>query len=251
MIRADLPGLRLRRIRLELAAALEAAPAPAPHDLVRAATWRLDSGQADDPERLLAAARAARAVSLDVAERLARRAHETQRSLPATVLLAEILTHRGRGDEAAALTSGLPPESLSVEQREALTYIAAVAQGLLTGDTAGGANLVAELAGGDPLAGQYLHAAHSAMLAFDARLPQALELGLPIVLDPAAAPETRTLAAVAPSRQVLARSHRRRRAPRRPRAPGHVGPGGAPGTALRRVGHRADRDLRSARRRRP
>ena len=42
---------------------------PSPHDLVRAALWRLDSGQTDEPERLLAAARAARTLSLDTAER--------------------------------------------------------------------------------------------------------------------------------------------------------------------------------------
>ena len=75
MLRADLPVLRLRRLRLALAGALETAQ-PRPHDLVRAASWRLDSGQADDPARLLAAASAARGISLDTAERLARHAHE-------------------------------------------------------------------------------------------------------------------------------------------------------------------------------
>ena len=43
------------------------------------------------PARLAASA-------CETAERLARHAHETQRSLPATLLLAEILTHTGRGD---------------------------------------------------------------------------------------------------------------------------------------------------------
>ena len=112
VLRADLPVLRLRRLRLALAGALETAGQPGPHDLVRAASWRLDSGQGDDPQRLLAAARAARGISLETAERLARHAHETHRSLPATLLLAEILTHTGRGDDAAALLAGLPPDSL-------------------------------------------------------------------------------------------------------------------------------------------
>jgi DNA-binding CsgD family transcriptional regulator len=62
VLRAGLPVLRLRRLRLALAGALEAAWQPGPHDLVRAASWRLDSGQGDDPQRLLAAARAARGI---------------------------------------------------------------------------------------------------------------------------------------------------------------------------------------------
>jgi hypothetical protein len=78
VLRADTPALRLLRLRLALATGLEAAQHPAPHDLVRAALWRLECGRVDEPERLLAAARAARGFSLDTAERLARQAHETE-----------------------------------------------------------------------------------------------------------------------------------------------------------------------------
>jgi DNA-binding CsgD family transcriptional regulator len=196
VLRADMPTLRLRRLRLALAEALETFTHAGPHDLVRAATWRLDSGQADDPDRLLAAARAARAVSLDTAERLARHAHQTHRSLSATLLLAEILTHTGRPGEAAELLGGLPPEALSPSDREALTYCAAIGQGLLTGDTGGGAELVAGLVAGDPAASQYLHAAHAALLSFDARLQDGLDLGMPIMTDASVAAEARTLAAL-------------------------------------------------------
>jgi DNA-binding CsgD family transcriptional regulator len=197
VLRADMPALRLRRLRLALARALETAANPTPHDLVRAATWRLDSGQADDPQRLLAAARAARGISLSTAERLARQAHETHRSLPATLLLAEILTHTGRGDEAAGLLAGLPPGSLSPSDREALTYCAAVGQGLRVGDTSGGAALVAALTRGDPAASSYLHALHATMLSFDARLHEGLAIGLPIMTDPGLPPQTRTVAGLA------------------------------------------------------
>jgi DNA-binding CsgD family transcriptional regulator len=197
VLRADMPGLRLRRLRLALAHALETAEHPSPHDLVRAATWRLDSGQADDPERLMAAARAARGISLETAERLARHAHQTHRSLPATLLLAEILTHTGRGGEAAALLAELPPAALTASDREALVYSAAVGQGLMSGDTSGGTELVAALATGDPAASRYLHALHAAMLAFDARLQEGLAIGLPIMTDPHLSPETRTVAALA------------------------------------------------------
>ena len=197
VLRADLPVLRLRRLQLALANALETAEHPSPHDLVRAASWRLDSGQADDPQRLLAAARAARGISLATAERLARHAHQTHRSLPATLLLAEILTHTGRREDAAAILGELPPDSLTPSDREALTYCAAVGQGLMTGDTSGGAELVAALATGDPAASSYLHALHASMLTFDARLRDGLAIGLPIMTDEAQSPQTRTMAALA------------------------------------------------------
>lgn len=197
VLRADMPALRLRRLRLALARALEGAVNPSAHDLVRAATWRLDSDQADDPQRLLAAARAARGISLPIAERLARRAHLSNRSLPATMLLAGILTHTGRGDEAAALLAGLPPGSLSPSDREALAYCAAVGQGLSSGDTSGGAALVAALTRGDPAASSYLRALHATLLSFDARLQDGFAIGLPLMTGPDLSPETRTLAAMA------------------------------------------------------
>ena len=196
VLRADMPVLRLRRLRLALGGALEAAGRPRPHDLVRAASWRLDSGHADDPDRLLAAASAARAISLATAERLARHAHETQRSLPATLLLAEILTNAGRGPEAAELLARLPPDSLSSDDREALTYCAAVGLGLQSGDTGGGTELVAALITGDVSASSYLRALHASMLSFDARLEDGLAIGLPLMLDERLPPATRTLAAI-------------------------------------------------------
>lgn len=197
VLRADMPALRLRRLRLALAQAMETAERPSPHNLVRAAAWRLDSGQADDPERLLAAARAARGISLETAERLARHAHQAHRSLAAALLLAEILTHTGRGGEAAALLAELPPASLTPSDREALVYCAAIGQRLVSGDTSGGTELVAALTTGDPAASRYLHALHASMLAFDARLEEGLAIGLPIMTDPRLSPEARTVAALA------------------------------------------------------
>ena len=112
-----------------------------PHDLVRAALWRLESGQADDPERAPAASRAARVLSLETAERLVgmrtRRAGRWQ----ATLLLAEILTNVGRSAEAVGLTQALPPDSLSAADREALVYCTAI-EGLHVGDPGGAADIV-------------------------------------------------------------------------------------------------------------
>lgn len=196
VLRAELPRLRLRRLRLRLAQSLEAAPRQSPHDLVRAAVWRMEGGQAQSTDRLLTAARAARAFSLPIAERLARRAHQNGGSLQATLLLAEILTHTGRGEAAGTLTAGLPPDSLTASDRESITYCAAMGQGLVVGDAGGGAQLVAAVLAGDPDASRQLRALHSALLAFDAHFAEALEVGLSLVDDVTAAVPVRTLAAI-------------------------------------------------------
>ncbi|HET6210386.1 MAG TPA: AAA family ATPase, partial [Jatrophihabitans sp.] len=196
VLRADLPPLRLRRLRLSLASKLEAIEQPSPHDLVRAALWRLESGQTDEPERLLAAARAARTLSLDTAERLARHAHEMNGSLQATLLLAEILTHSGRSAEARKLTEQLPPDSLTPADREALVYCAAMGQGLMAGDAAGGADLVSAVIGGNPAAGDQLRGLHASLLAFDGRPAEALEVAGGLVEDPTVQPAARTFAAI-------------------------------------------------------
>jgi DNA-binding CsgD family transcriptional regulator len=196
VLRADLPLLRMRRLRLSLASKLEAVEHPSPHDLVRAALWRLENGRSIDPERLLAAARAARGLSLDTAERLARHAHEVSGSLQATVLLAEILTHAGRSAEATKLTGTLPPESLTSADREALVYCAAMGQGLMIGDAAGGADFVAGVMAGDPAASDQLRGLHASLLAFDGRSAEAIEVAGPLVEDPGVHPVARTFAAI-------------------------------------------------------
>ena len=196
VLRGDISPLRMRRLRLALASKLEAAQRPTPHDLVRAALWRLESGQADEPDRLLAAARAARTLSLDTAERLARQAHETSGSLQATLLLAEILTHTGRGAEAMALTEALPPDSLTAADREALVYCAAMGQGLLAGDPGGAADIVGGVLAGVSAASDQLRALHASLLALDARFDEALDVGGPLVDDPSVHPVARTVAAI-------------------------------------------------------
>lgn len=196
VLRADLPALRLHRLRLAVARSLEAAERPLAHDLVRAAVWRLDSGEVDDAALLVAAARAAKPISLATAERLARHAYEASGSLPAALLLAEVLTNTGRAAQAADLVAALPPESLEPADREALVYCAAMGQGLLAGDPGAGVDLVAGVLSGVPAASDQLRALYGGLLAFDAQFESALDVGLPVVNDRAAAPAARTFAAI-------------------------------------------------------
>src|SRR4051794_18202830 len=196
VLRADLAPLRLHRLRLSVARGLESTERPTPHDLVRAALWRLDSGQGDEPDRLLTAARAARTLNLQTAERLARHAAAASGSPAATLLLAEILTHAGRTAEAAALTAALPPDGLAIRDREAIAYCTAMGQGLLVGDPGGGADLVAAVIAGVPAASDQLRALHGALLAFDARFASAYDIAAPIAENPAADPVARTLGAI-------------------------------------------------------
>lgn len=196
VVRANLPPLRRHRLRLAAARALDAGSAPTAHDVVRAALWRLEAGQDDAPDRLLAAARAACSFSLATAERLARAAHARSPSPPATVLLAEILTYRNQGAEAAELTATLPPESLSAQDREAIAYCAGLGQGLLTGNADTGERLVAGVLAGSGPAADHLRALHSTLLAFDARFEDSITVGAPILHDAAKPRPARALAAV-------------------------------------------------------
>jgi len=196
LLRTELPGLRLHRLRLAIAGRLESDPNPRSHDLVRAAVWRLDSGQGGDAERLVTAARAARRLSLATAERLARHAYETSGSLPAALLLAEVLTHSGRADVAAELMAQLPPESLGASDREAIAYCMAMGQGVLSGEPGAGAELIAGVLAGAPAASDQLRSLYAAMLAFDGRFEATLAVAMPIIDDPNAAPTARTMAAL-------------------------------------------------------
>lgn len=196
ILRETMPSVRLRRFRLDLAQRSEAAPDPKPVDLLRAALWRLEDGQPQSPWRLLRAARTALGMSLEVAERLARHALDCGGGVAATVLLAQILVHAGRGEEAASLAAQLPPASLSNADREALTYCAAMGQGLIVGNTAHGVELLDAILSGNPSASADLRALQAALLAFDARHEEALECGREIVADPHAAVSARALASI-------------------------------------------------------
>ncbi len=83
VIRAEVASYRLRRLRLALIDAIHRAPAPGPREVLRSALWRVEMGDAADPDELLAAARLARSFSATAAERLARAAYDADGSVAA------------------------------------------------------------------------------------------------------------------------------------------------------------------------
>ena len=75
-------------------------------------------------------------------------------------------------------------------------YCAAMGRGLMTGDAAGAADVVAEVMGGGPGASDQLRGLYASLLAFDGRSAEALKVAGALVEDPTVHPVARTFAAI-------------------------------------------------------
>ena len=118
VLRARLPVVAARRVRRTLADAVTAAGARRREDVLRVATWRLDTGTPADGELLLEAARQAQRVfDVDLTERLARAAWQAGGGVPAGVVLAEAFFELGRHVEAEELLAALTTEAGTDEER--------------------------------------------------------------------------------------------------------------------------------------
>ncbi|MCE7001169.1 LuxR C-terminal-related transcriptional regulator [Saccharothrix sp. S26] len=111
-VRDTCPTLRGRRLRRELADAVQADGSLDDRDVVRTALWRLESGTAVEPDGLLAACRLAWAVhDLARALELGRAAVAAGGGVPAALLLATVLNWAECYDEAESVlasVAGLP-----------------------------------------------------------------------------------------------------------------------------------------------
>lgn len=102
VFRAGLPRTRERRLYRQLAEALAQTPMRRREDALLAAEWRGRAGLPCPPELLVSAARQALdRLDLDQAEQAARLAQQAGAGEPAQLVLAEVLTQRGRYAEAA------------------------------------------------------------------------------------------------------------------------------------------------------
>ena len=114
----QLPALRGRRLRRELAEALEAVGARRRDDRVRLVAWRLDAGGAVDREDVLHAARLALLEGDDaIAERLVRRAAAAGGGARAMELLAELHFRRNEPERLEAVLAGIDLDELPEADR--------------------------------------------------------------------------------------------------------------------------------------
>ena len=101
VLQALLPPVRHRQLCRTLAGALEEAGARRRDDLLRIATWRLDGGGDIKASTMLAAAERAWILhDLAVAGRFAQAAVDRGGGFPAELILAQVMSLTGRGEEA-------------------------------------------------------------------------------------------------------------------------------------------------------
>jgi len=194
VLRADVAPLRLRRLRRELIKAVQEAKTPSAHDVLRLVVWRVELGEVPEPADLLAAARLARSFSHATAERLARAALAAIVSVDALVLLAEILIMQGRVAEADRLLDELVPDSLSDEDRQAVTYARALCRTRL-GEVSEVATMITGAVIDKAATSLQVQGIYAQVLMLDGRIDEALVAARPLFDDELADPVTRTIAA--------------------------------------------------------
>jgi DNA-binding CsgD family transcriptional regulator/tetratricopeptide (TPR) repeat protein len=202
VLRADIPPLRLRRLQLELARAIDGAPLAGSRDRVRAALWQVEAGAAVESAALLDAAHVARSFSAAAAERLAGAAVEAGAPADARILLASLLTMRGRTDEAQRWLDSLFEDELSAAQRDEVMSVRAFVQ-TQSGELSEAAAMISQLAAESAQNSAQLQGIHAQALVFDGRLDEGLALARELFDDAANDDVSRTIAAMA----VVAGSH--------------------------------------------
>src|SRR5205085_1209064 len=117
VIRSRTPALRGREVARLLAEAVEATGARRREDVLRVATWRL-AGGTGDPQLMYDAARLARGrYDFPLAQRLAQAAVQAGAGFDAALLMAQLASLQGRGDEAEGSLGTLAEEADDDRQR--------------------------------------------------------------------------------------------------------------------------------------
>jgi type II secretory pathway predicted ATPase ExeA len=192
VIRAALSPARARTVWLRLAGAADGTRAT---DLPPTWAWPAAAGASVAPEDLLPAARDALArADHRSAERLARAAQAGSGGAPADQLLAEILTHQGRYDEAAQELPGSPPPRAENSGRAHTRWCLTRAAILFWG---GSDRAAAERTLAAARQRDMAEASRCWMLLFDGRGRDALRAGTDVLRAPDASPEAVITAAAA------------------------------------------------------
>jgi DNA-binding CsgD family transcriptional regulator/type II secretory pathway predicted ATPase ExeA len=124
VLRRSMPTLRARMVRRTLAETTEATGGKRRDDLLRIATWRVDSGAPGEPALLTAAGRQAYfADDYPVAEQLARAAVDAGGGVAAGHLLGQVLCemgHRAEAEVVLAEAQALVDDSIAEDDRALL-----------------------------------------------------------------------------------------------------------------------------------
>lgn len=119
----DLPLPRVRAICDALAGSWSLEDVRGPADALRLARWQLEAGRLDRATFIAASNAARYAGDHELAERLAREALEQGELLAAVIVLATVLGHQGRHDEALSVVVDVDVAPLSPAQRRALAVM--------------------------------------------------------------------------------------------------------------------------------
>jgi DNA-binding CsgD family transcriptional regulator len=214
--RARTPQTRIRQLKRRLADALEETMIRRRGDVLRLATWRLDTGGGSRPALLLSAARDA-LVAFDpvLAGRLANAASDAGGGLPARVIVAESLQRQGQFADAELLFAALTREASTDEQRTLVAEARARNLFWRLGRPDAAEAVINEVIGAvsDPALRDRLAVARAELAQFAARPLDALEaisgiLDRPGVSEPtavlAAVPTVHSLALIGRGRQAIA-----------------------------------------------
>lgn len=121
VLRARIPATRARTIARRLAETVEATGARRRGDTLRVASWRLTGGGGSAALMLEAATMARWHYDWDLAEQLARAAHQAGAGFEAALLRAQLASLKGRTGEAEALLGRLSDEVRDDDQRARVT----------------------------------------------------------------------------------------------------------------------------------
>lgn len=178
VVRAGVPRGRARKIERRLADLVEGRGVRRSEDLLRVATWRLESGGNLDPDLLLEAARRALSVSeFGLSARLASAAWDAGAGLPAKLLVADSLCNEGRFAEADDLLEGLEQPTSDIDVgRVAVQRAWNLFWHLGRAEEAVAIVHGAEDAVRDPLIANGLRATRAAILVFMGRVVEGLRL---------------------------------------------------------------------------
>lgn len=190
-LRAEMRLSRALRVHRALAGALLATPLRRRDDVLRAALWQVEGAAVRQPEVVRAGAwQAVGYADLGLAERLARAARAASPGQASDMVLAEVLTYRGRTQEAEQVLPTTPPEEPDDRVAWAIARSSIVYWG---GGDADAAHAALDVTAGHPAT----EASRSWVQFFDADCTAARRLSRTVLDNPDAEPRAVIWAAAA------------------------------------------------------